>query len=92
MVRMQNVFLMGSAKQRVFYMKTFYFHGYKHSEIEWFTTKSRVTLEHILKELSKATEEKHGFTKKKKPLSHLVSCPLLNIQLEEAYPSLVPWS
>lgn len=75
MARMQNVFWTGNAKQRLFYMKAFSFHGYKHPGVEWFITKSRAALEHTLKELSKATEAKRGFAKNPH-LAHLVSCPL----------------
>lgn len=86
MVRMQNVLLMGNAKQRVFYMKAFSCHGYKHSVVEWFTIKSRVTLENTLKELNKATEAKCGFTKK--TIFHILSAVIIKYMVRRSLPLL----
>lgn len=61
------------------------FSGYKHSVVESFTTKSKVMLEHTLKELSKVTQ-KQSMVLQRRTVSHLVSWPWLNIWLEESLP------
>jgi len=48
------------------------FCGYKHSVVEWFTTKSKVILEHTLKELSKVTE-RGNMPLQRKTIFHILS-------------------
>lgn len=83
---MENI-LIEDVKQ-IFYMKkgnpASSFCVYKHSVVEWFTTKSKVMLEHTLKELSKVTEKQSMVLQR--TVSHLVSWPWLNIWLEESLP------
>lgn len=71
---MQNIFLMEDAKQNTLYEDNpaSSFCGYKHSVVEWFTTKSKVVLEHTLKELSKVTQ-KRNIALQRKTVFHILS-------------------